>query len=102
MYNFDKQINDLISEMDKENIPKDKQIEHLKKLSSTLYNKKEKLEGNFIVGTFISGCGLGIMTNNNLTSTYISVGMIGLGIIISFSSIKLENKIPKIKNKKIH
>ncbi|MBP3461108.1 MAG: hypothetical protein J6K21_01685 [Bacilli bacterium] len=84
---MDKEINDLLDKID--NKSREEQIKYLKNFSNMLIENQEKIENGFIVGTFISGYGLGLLLNNNI---YLSLGIIGTGVIISISSSKKKLK----------
>ena len=84
---MDKEINDLLDKID--NKSREEQIKCLKNFSNMLIENQEKIENGFIVGTFISGYGLGLLLNNNI---YLSLGIIGTGVIISISSSKKKLK----------
>ncbi len=84
---MDKEINDLLDKID--NKSREEQIKYLKNFSNMLIENQEKIENGFIVGTFISGYGLGLLLNNNI---YLSLGIIGTGVIISISSSKKQLK----------
>lgn len=101
MNNFDNEIDDFINDMDKLKISKKNQIEYLKTYSKMLNHQREKIDNNFIIGTFISGVGVG----NLFTSPYLSTGVIALGITIgivgyakNYPDIKFDDV--KIKSKK--
>ena len=79
MNNFNNEIDNFIIDMKDKKISKEKQIEYLKIYSKVLNEQREKIDNNFILGTFISGVGIG----NLFTSPYISTGAIALGITIS-------------------
>ena len=84
---MDKEINDLLDKID--NKSREEQIKYLKNFSNMLIENQEKIENGFIVGTFLSGYGLGLLLNNNI---YLSLGIIGTGVIISISSSKKKLK----------
>ena len=95
-----KQIDDLLNSID--NLPREQQIEHLKKLSNMINNKNEDLEKSFIVGTFLSGCGFGIMSSSNsLLEFYMSLGILSSGVILSLMASQKTLKKEKTKSLKI-
>ena len=81
MNNFNYEIDYFINSMKDKKISKEKQLEYLKIYSKLLNNQREKIDNSFILGTFISGIGIGSIFDN----PYLSIGMISTGVIISIA-----------------
>lgn len=78
---MDNEINNLLKIIENKN--REEQIKYLKAFSNLVIENHEKIENSFIVGTFISGVGLGLLLSSDI---YLSVGVIGTGVIISLTS----------------
>lgn len=87
---YEKQINNFIEKIDKLEISNEEKINYLKIYSKVLNKRKDEIENNFIMGTFISSLGLGTMLN--ISNTYFSVVLIGSGIILSLYKAGKLNK----------
>lgn len=101
MNNFNDEIDYFVDKLENENISNLKKLKYLKLYSKLLNEQREKIDNDFILGTFISGVGVG----NIFTSPYFSAGMITIGIAISiigyaanYPDITLDDI--KIKSKK--
>ena len=79
MNNFNDEIDYFINKMNDKNITKDKQIKYLELYSKMLNEQREKIDNSFLLGTFISGLGVG----NVFSSPYLSIGIISTGVVIS-------------------
>lgn len=91
MINYDEEINNIVDIMEQNDISKEEQIKYLKKILNNINNRKEDLERNFIVATFIYGCGLGMLCNtNDILDVYLSLGIISSGIIMSLVGPAIE------------
>lgn len=96
MKEIEKTIDEIVDYMNEENISKEDQINILKKYTKFIYDSKESIENNFIIGTFMSSFGLGFMLNTiDINNVYISSLLIISGLIISISG----NKNSKIYKK---
>lgn len=84
------------------NLSKEEQIEKLKTFKKSIIDNYEELESNFIVGTFISGCSLGLMSfSDSITDAYISLATLGIGVVIILSSSKNIYKTKNIRKNKL-
>lgn len=92
MTEFDKIVDELVSRMNEENIPKDVQISYLKELSK--YMEIDHNIGSLIIGCFVSGMGIGMLAfPNDLAEVNMSILFILVGIIISLCVKNQKNDI---------
>lgn len=95
---YERQIDKIIKDMDKQNISNEDKITYLKNYSLYLKEKQGEVENNFILGTFISSIGLGTMIN--ISNPYLSALLFGSGIILSLYKAKELNKEIPLDNLK--
>lgn len=81
MNNFNDEIDYFVDKMNEQNISKEKQLKYLKIYSKMLNEQREKIDNCFLLGTLISGIGLG----NVFEAPLLSIGIISTGVIVSIS-----------------